>query len=167
MPLSDTIRSQITLKALGAIRASGPTPDLTAIARSIRAKLAIPGSDAGAVQGIVRSVQSSYTHAGRLEPTFQGPLLVREHARDWTLAGQSDRFGYRVVVRVTPTDGSGAWETAVTVTSPSTMTYAQIANAARLAVEQQRIDNASTQPDRLARPIQAVEAFVIMAGQQP
>lgn len=167
MAVSLTLQSQAFLGALARLRRDGANANLQHITRDVSSNLGItlPG-DRGTISSIVRSADKAYRSGSSLDGTNQGPLTVKEHATDATLRGNADRFGYRVVVQVGGSPSHGGFETAITVTSPTTMSFQQIEAAARNAVQQQSLErDYRSQLDR-AGPNPQVRVFVLTAGMQ-
>lgn len=168
MPLNETQRSQAFKKALSYIRNSGATVDTRAISAAICRTLdCADAAERGQVSGIIRGALKAYNSGTTLNVRNQGPLTIREHGTDASLAGNVERFGYRVIVSYVDPVSGDKFETAITIPSATTLSYAQIEARARAEAAQQRFErDYRTQVGGFgANP--RVDVFVISAGVRP
>lgn len=167
MALSDTVKSQVFLKALGSIRRDGGNADINAIARKLKQDYDVNNSESLlAFRNVVQQAARANQAGKRLTDTDPGPITAKEHPVDPTLYDSPQRYGYRVVIVVTPTDGGEPFETAVTIHSDQRLSYADISSQAQAAYQSQSLErDYRNQIDRVG-PSYAIEVHVITAGQR-
>lgn len=168
MALNETKRGQAFLKALSHIRNSGPTVDMREISRVVCLAIGCQNAaERGQVAGIARGALKAYNAGTTLDTRNQGPLSVREHGTDASLIKYGERFGYRVIVSYSDPVSGDKFETAITIPSPTPMSYAQIEARARQEAALQRFErDYRTQVGGMgANP--RIDIVVISAGVTP
>lgn len=167
MALSSTVKSEAFLKALGRVRRDGAGVDLNDIARNLKRDYDTNNSESLlSFLNIARQAQRSNQAGKRISENDPGPITAKEHPVDPTLYDSPQRYGYRVVVVVTPTDGGEPFETAITIHSDNRLSFADIASQAQQAYQSQSLErDYRSQIDRVG-PSYTIEVHVITAGQR-
>lgn len=118
MALSDSLRAQIYLSALGAIQRGGEYSDDAAVARMVRAKFGTePPTSYLSYLNIVRQARKASEAAGKMEADPTKPLGQSQTPATPSTAQSGSRYEYRIVIVADPGNGGEVFRTAVTVTS--------------------------------------------------
>lgn len=160
------IAQRMARSALSLIAAGKYT--IEQVARKVIDKFGpIQPQDVSRVHLIVRQQQSAAMAGQQLAVSLSAPGTTAGLPIDWSLNGQSGKYGYRVVVTVTdPTTGE-SYDTIVYVTSNTPMSGQGILDAAQPMAESFARIGSVTNPSAAGSSPSSVDMRIISAGRVP